>query len=546
MAAGRAGARTLLVEEGNWVGGQLTAQGVCTPDENAWVEMGGCTAAYSNLRRAIREHYRSSYRLSEAGAAQEHLNPGSCWVSRISVEPRVAEGLLRDLLKALPSVRVMTRARPVDAVVGDDRVQRVTIRSEDGTRMTVEPAMVLDATDLGGMLPITGTEYVLGAESFEQTGEPDAPPTPRPDWIQPFTFPFALELRPRGENHTIPEPPRYAEFKALQRYHVLDGAMAGMFGSDGWWEYRRVIAAANFADSAFPYDIAMINTGSNDYRGGTLPDDDARRSAAILRDGRLAALGYVRWLQTECPREDDPGAYGYPELHLRTDWFDTPDGIAPMPYIRESRRLAALVTVREQDIVVRDAWGNAHQNGARAAFMPDSVGIGHYWLDIHKGGTDEPGRFLETRPYQIPMGALIPVRVRNLLAACKNIGVTHLASGAFRLHPVEWNIGESAGALAAFCISRSIEPREVWAHPALRRQFQGALLDQGVPLFWWGDLPHHHPVWRAAQELAMRGHFLDDADVAFRPDQSVVSGNGSMRTRAEVVAEQWRLNRHQE
>ena len=42
------------------------------------------------------------------------------------------------------------------------------------------------------------------------------------------------------------------------------------------------------------------------------------------------------------------------------------------------------------------------------------------------------------------MGALILVRIRNLLAAAKNIGTTHITNGCFRLHPVEWNTGEAA------------------------------------------------------------------------------------------------------
>ena len=39
-----------------------------------------------------------------------------------------------------------------------------------------------------------------------------------------------------------------------------------------------------------------------------------------------------------------------------------------------------------------------------------------------------------------PLGA-----AENLLPACKNLGVTHITNGCYRLHPVEWNIGEAAG-----------------------------------------------------------------------------------------------------
>jgi len=43
----------------------------------------------------------------------------------------------------------------------------------------------------------------------------------------------------------------------------------------------------------------------------------------------------------------------------------------------------------------------------------------------------------------------------NLLPACKNLGVTHITNGCYRLHPVEWNIGEAVGALAAFCVRKN-------------------------------------------------------------------------------------------
>ena len=49
---------------------------------------------------------------------------------------------------------------------------------------------------------------------------------------------------------------------------------------------------------------------------------------------------------------------------------------------------------------------------------------------------------------------MIPVRVENLLPGGKNLGVTHITNGAFRVHPVEWNVGEAAGILAAFCLER--------------------------------------------------------------------------------------------
>ena len=56
LTAARLGARVVLVEELDWLGGQLTAQGVPF-DEHPWIELGVASKSYLALRDAIREHY---------------------------------------------------------------------------------------------------------------------------------------------------------------------------------------------------------------------------------------------------------------------------------------------------------------------------------------------------------------------------------------------------------------------------------------------------------------------------------------------------------
>jgi hypothetical protein len=75
--------------------------------------------------------------------------------------------------------------------------------------------------------------------------------------------------------------------------------------------------------------------------------------------------------------------------------------------------------------------------------------------------------------------------LENLLPACKNIGTTHITNGCYRLHPVEWNIGEAAGALAAFCIRRDLLPRQVRNTPKHLTDFQHLLKESmGIDLAW--------------------------------------------------------------
>lgn len=80
--------------------------------------------------------------------------------------------------------------------------------------------------------------------------------------------------------------------------------------------------------------------------------------------------------------------------------------------------------------------------------------------------------------------ALIPRRMENLIAGCKNIGTTHRSNGAYRLHPVEWNIGEAAGGLAAFCLADREPPRQVRRESKRLERYQAMLVVRGVELDW--------------------------------------------------------------
>ena len=85
----------------------------------------------------------------------------------------------------------------------------------------------------------------------------------------------------------------------------------------------------------------------------------------------------------------------------------------------------------------------------RRPLRPDRVpglrGVGNYRIDLHPSTGGDNYIDIGSVPFEIPLGALVPRRVRNLLPAGKNIGTTHITNGCYRLHPVEWNIGEVAG-----------------------------------------------------------------------------------------------------
>ncbi len=533
LAAARRGERVHLLEETDWLGGQITAQGVSALDEHEHIEAFGGTAAYEELREAIRARYRPL--AGEAGGAPD-FNPGNAWVSRLTFEAPVAEAVITAMLAPHVEAGRLTvhrRTKAVAATVDRDRITEIVALGLDTTAVVgFRPSLVIDATELGDLLPLVGAEHVVGAETIADTGEPHAQPdAPKAHCVQSFTYPFALERGAPGERHVIPRPDRYADFRASQPYSLTIEVHGGeIYGEEsGWlayrvlermpgtkgslWTDRRLVDAAQFGGH-FSADRALINWPGNDYRDARITEGSAEQMAAALQDAKRASLGFLHWLQTEAPAEGD--RLGAPELRLARALMGTADGLSKYPYVRESRRIRALRTVVEQDVSA------AHQTGVRAAHFRDSVGVGWYPIDIHRAGPDDVGVSTRTRPFQIPAGALVPIRLDNLLAAAKNIGTTHITNGCYRLHPVEWNIGEAAGALAAFSRSVGRTPRAVVADASSLQAFQNSLLAEGVPLGWSIDVGVAHPAFAAVQGLLMAVPAArDHGSLEFRPGEPI-------------------------
>ena len=148
------------------------------------------------------------------------------------------------------------------------------------------------------------------------------------------------------------------------------------------------------------------------------------------------------------------------------------------PYIRESRRIKAVTTVVEQDL------SYAVRGEAGAVNYRDSVGVGMYRIDLHPSTGGDNYIDVASCPFEIPLGALLPQRVTNMIPAGKTIGTTHITNGCYRLHPVEWNIGEAAGLLAAHCLNEGVTPHQVQADDAKLSDFQSRLYTEGIETRW--------------------------------------------------------------
>ncbi|MDF2725686.1 MAG: dependent oxidoreductase, partial [Paenibacillus sp.] len=468
LAACRLGRSVVLTEETDWIGGQITSQGV-PPDEHRWIEKFGCTNSYRQFREGVRAYYRNHFPMTANARAELHFNPGNALVSRISHEPRTALAVLHQMLAPYVHsgrLTLLLRYRAEAAEMNGDEVRGVVVRGLDsGDRIAIVASCVLDATECGDLLPLAGVEYVTGAESQAQTGEPHAlPGEADPTDMQAITHCFAVDYK-EDEDHTIDRPRDYAFWRSyrpdfwpgplLDWTGVLPTTHAprtyDLFpGEHGFslFDYRRIADKRHFAPGTYGSDITIVNWPQNDYFLGPVIDVSEEERERHLEGAKQLSLSLLYWMQTEAPRPD--GKLGFPGLRLRGDVLGTSDGLAKTPYIRESRRILAEFTVTELHV------GRSCRKDGRAETFADTVGIGYYSIDLHPSTGNRNYLHIPPCPFQIPLGSLIPIRVDNLVAACKNIGTTHVTNGCYRLHPVEWGIGEAAGALAAFCVERGL------------------------------------------------------------------------------------------
>nr|WP_231516735.1 FAD-dependent oxidoreductase [Planktothrix paucivesiculata] len=172
--------------------------------------------------------------------------------------------------------------------------------------------------------------------------------------------------------------------------------------------------------------------------------------------------------------------------NFRQDWYT--DNLSPETYRLlwlELGKLDSLPAFSGEKTIAEI------QPRSRSTIYPDTVGIGHYAIDFHPcltlsppetpGNTEREGERRgqgQAYPFQIPLRAMIPQKIDNLLVAGKSIATSHIAAAAYRIHSFEWSVGAAAGTTAAFSLKNEVFPYQ--------------LVD---------DLPYREPILEELQRL---------------------------------------------
>ncbi|MCP9916095.1 FAD-dependent oxidoreductase [Cyanobium sp. ATX 6F1] len=483
LQAARSGADTLLLTPGSWLGGMVSAAGVCAPDGNElspWQ-----TGLWGALLRALQQ---------EEPEGLDHN-----WVSCFGYRPATAERVIQRWVAAEPQLRWWPGCGLRAVQRQGARITALELDTPDGPRR-VGLELVVDGSDRGDLLPLALAPFRLGWEPQEQWQEPSAPARARLEsepffQQQPVQSPTWVVMGQLGTGDPPDHPgPLAAPFEPATE----------AFGLERTLTYGRL-----------PGGLVMLNwpLHGNDWHGdlGRAFSGDPAQEAALAMEMRSHSLRFLSALEEASGGWLRPGQ-AFPANNQppgdRDDLLGD-QSLALMPYWREGRRLVARALVREQDLLPLGP-------GASIAPLPidqqgrvQSIAVGNYVNDHHYPGPDWPlapkscpwgGRWSGT-PFTIPYGALVSAELENLLAADKAIGTSHMANGATRLQPLVLNVGQAAGLAAALCVRRGLLPAELPVRE-LQEQLIGDAQAPAGPLPLW-DTPWHHPAWAARQRALL-------------------------------------------
>jgi hypothetical protein len=489
VAAARSGAKVVLLEESRHVGGILTG-GLTNTDIRKHGAVGGI---YVEFKRLVVEHYTKTY---GAGSPELKLcKDGNMF------QPKVAEMVFRQLLKAEPNVRLIEDARVVEARTPEGLASRgrrldgatpkafgpkqkltsVTFAAASG-RTTVEAQAFIDATYEGDLAALAGADYRVGRESRVDFKEKhagkiyvrfgDANPLPgstgeADTGIQAFCFRFHLTKNPA--NRLPVEKP--TDFNRADYQHLLADLRSGKIT-----QIRQVIQfypmpGGNFEiNSDHPHPDTGVPSESLDLAEENYgwPEAGPAERARLFRRYWNYQEGLVWLLQndTEVPEaiRKDAQQWGFPK-----DEFNDHRGRPHHVYVRQGRRIWGETTVTQNDAKPTDVTG-------LPARQPDGIAVAEFEFDSHGvskfdpkyPGVREGYFFISHDPFQLPYRSLLPKAVDGLLVpvACS---ATHVSYQSIRMEPVFMALGEASGIAAAQAVSAKTELRAINV-PVLQRE----------------------------------------------------------------------------
>ena len=518
VQAARNGMRVLLLEPTDWIGGQMSCAAVASMDDAS------CWEQYPVRERGIYREFHESMVTYYYGLDKD---PYNAYYSGKTLDDQVEGGYEPKVTRAvLYGLIADARSR----ASGDDRngtldtslfstvtkvhkngatVTGVTVRVTDNRGVhekDVRCTVVIDATEYGDVIPLTGARYRVGNVTSENLDLNGA--------VQDHTWTGVFREYPQG----IPDhlrlrstPPGYEKYSLAWRHYDRWGPYETVKGRRN---YRVYFAWRGMADTEGPMTGVRTEhrhtqcgfNGGNDYPVSVATIENLDQRKRDEREGiyrTLAAIYFfqnemgLKWSLAEDEGYDTPYNRHYMKsLQLTPEMEALAVHLPQQPYVRESRRIIGVNTLVAADL----------ERYEREKLMPTSVAMGDYFMDLHRTGDaietdlDTKDYTISDGPFQVPFESFIPEKIDGFLPAEKNLSQSRIVSGATRLQPITMLTGQAVGTIASMAVRQGVQPRQL--DP---KQVQWAQLELGSTLVqrWYRDVPWNTPIWRATQLLSL-------------------------------------------
>ena len=461
IQSARNGAKTLLIEETDWLGGMLTSAGVSAVDGNYKLPSG----FWGEFKDSLVSHYGSL----------EALKTG--WVSNTLFEPRVGNQILKSIAKNENNLKILFSTE-VNSVTKLDFHKTAhynfNVKSSKGN---FSSKVLIDATELGDVLPMIDEDYDLGMDSREMYGE-DIAPEKNNDIIQDLTF--VMILKNYNKSVKIDKPKNYDP----SEFYCSTASINCPESDKALWTPKQMM---NYGE--LPNGKIMINWPiyGNDYYSNLIEMNYDERNE-VFKNAKEKSLRYLYYIQDEL---------GYDNYSLSDEEFDTDDNFPPIPYYREARRIKGKVTFSLD--YIKKPFDQIHP------LYRTGILVGDYPVDHHHDA--HPDRynlpqlaFYPIPSYSLPIGSIISKKNPNFLVAEKSISVSNLVNGTTRLQPVVLQIGQIAGLIASESVKNNINTHQIDV-----RNIQKKFLDKGGYVQPYLDVEKNHPFFKAYQRIGSTG-----------------------------------------
>jgi hypothetical protein len=462
IQSARMGVNTIVVESTPWLGGMLTSAGVGAFDGNHQLPSG----LFGEFREQLYRAYGGPDKVATG------------WVSNTLFEPHVGDSIFKIMASKEKKLTVLYSYAFEKLIKSNNKIKGAYfIDTLTKRRLNIFADRIIDATELGDGLASAGLPYDLGMESSALTGE-DVHVATSNDIIQDITY--VGILKDYGKPQPLIQRPSHYDSTEF------DGSNTNFY-KDLLRKKPGVDAQKMLDYGRMPNNKFMLNWpiyGNDIYLN--IIEHSREEREKILEAAKQQTLRFVYFIQKDLQMRN---------LGLADDEFPTKDLLAFYPYHRESRRLRGLVRMNVKHI--------SSPYNTKDALYRTGIAVGDYPIDHHHKKNAAAPQHLDFYPvpsFNIPLGALIPANYSNFIVAEKSISVSNIVNGTTRLQPCVLQIGQAAGTLAAISVRTGQAVQAVSV-----RKVQASLLDAGVYIMPFIDVPNDHPHFIATQKIGAIG-----------------------------------------